>query len=146
MATLTDLATRMQAIAEVIPKNVNELKKKIVRTIVVDLVYVTPVDTSNALSKWTVDKSPITDRSFSPYFLGYKGSTQAQSAQEAVRDADQVLAGVKPGVPVYVGNAAPYIRKLNDEGSSRQEPAGFAQRAFLLGRKQLEGAIVTKLK
>lgn len=146
MADLADLATRMRNIAKVLPVNVNELKKQIVSTIVTDLIYVTPVDTSNALSKWKVGTSPITDPTFSPYFLGSHGSTYGASTQEAVADAKIVIDGLKPGVVAYIGNAAPYIRRLNDEGYSKQEPAGFVDRAKLLGRKAIVGAVVTRTK
>ncbi len=146
MADLNDLAVRMRATAKAIPVNANELKKKVIRTIINDLVYVTPVDTSNALSKWKVDKSPITDGTFQPYYLGKHGSTRDASAQEAISDAERVIDGLEPGQAAYVGNAAPYIRRLNDEGYSPQEPAGFVERAKLLGRKTLEGATVVRLK
>ena len=146
MATLTDLATRMRATAKAIPINTNELKKKVVETIETDLVYVTPVDTSNALSKWKVSTAPVTDATFSPYYLGSHGSTRDQSAQEAIADAKQVIDGLKPGEPAYIGNAAPYIRRLNDDGYSKQEPAGFVERAVLIGRKLIQGASVTKIK
>lgn len=146
MAELSDLAVRMRAIAKAIPENTNELKKQVIRTIESDLVYVTPVDTSNALSKWKVGTSQITDSSFSPYYLGSHGSTRDMSAQEAIADANQVIDGLKPGQVAYIGNAAPYIRRLNDDGYSKQEPAGFVERAVLIGRKLIQGAIVTKIR
>lgn len=128
----------MRALAASIPDKTNELKKQVVRTIETDLVYVTPVDTSQALSNWQVDVSPITTF-IPPHFPGELGSTQAQSAQEAVEDMERVLAGVKPGQAVFIGNAAPYIVRL-DQGYSQQEPAGFVDRAILLGRKVLQAA------
>lgn len=144
MASLSDLATRMQKLAVAIPNNVNELKKKIALTIENDLVYVTPVDTSQALSNWTVSLIPLTSDSFrAPYYPGEQGSTRGPSAQEAIDAAQAVLAGVKAGQAVYVGNAAPYIQRL-DEGYSSQEPAGFVSRAILLGRKVVESAQITK--
>jgi hypothetical protein len=142
MADLLDLAERMEAYAKAIPVNANELKKKIVRTVITDLIYVTPVDTSNALSKWKASLSPVDDATFQPYYLGSHGSTRDQSAQEAVADANLVIDGLQPGQAVFIGNAAPYIRRL-DEGYSKQEPAGFVARATLLGRKLLQGAKVT---
>lgn len=146
MGTLTDLAVRMRAIAKAIPENTNELKKHVIETIEADLVYVTPVDTSNALSKWKVDTAPITDTTFQPYYLGAHGSTRDQSAQEAIADAQRVIDGLKPGEAAYIGNAAPYIRRLNDDGYSKQEPAGFVERAVLIGRKLLQGASVVKIR
>ncbi len=146
MATLTDLAVRMRSLAKAIPENTNELKKRVIRTIEFDLVYVTPVDTSNALSKWKVGTSRITDRTFQPYYLGAHGSTRDQSAQEAIADANLVIDGLKPGQVAYIGNAAPYIRRLNEDGYSPQEPAGFVERSVLIGRKLIQGAVVTKIR
>lgn len=146
METLIDLAIRMRSIAKAIPINTNELKKKVLKTIENDLVYVTPVDTSNALSKWKVSTGPVTDTTFQPYYLGSHGSTRDSSAQEAIADANLVIDGLKPGEAAYIGNAAPYIRRLNDEGYSKQEPAGFVERATLLGRRSIQGASVVKIK
>jgi hypothetical protein len=146
MATLLDLSDRMRATAKAIPINVNALKQKVISTILNDLVYVTPVDTSNALSKWKVSIGPVTDSTFSPYYLGAHGSTRDQSAQEAIADAQPIIDGLVPGQAAYIGNAAPYIRRLNDDGYSPQEPAGFVERATLLGRKTLQGVSVTGIK
>lgn len=142
MATLEDLAVRMRDYAKAIPANANEVKKRVARTIINDLIYVTPVDTSNALSKWKASTSEVTDATFQPYYLGAHGSTRDQSAQEAVSDANVIIDGLQPGQPVFIGNAAPYIRRL-DDGYSKQAPAGFVARAVLIGRKLLENAKVT---
>lgn len=145
MATLTDLGARMRQKARDIPIQANELKKQVVISLVTDLVYVTPVDTSNALSKWDVATNPIFNQAFAPYYLGERGSTRGASAQAGIAEARQVLSSVKPGQPVYVGNAAPYIRKLNDEGSSKQEPAGFVERAKVVARSTI-GKVGLRLK
>lgn len=142
MADLLDLAERMATYAKAIPVNANELKKQVVRTIIADLVYVTPVDTSNALSKWKASTSPVDDNTFAPYYLGSHGSTRDSSAQEAIADANIVIDGLQPGQAVFIGNAARYIKRL-DEGYSKQEPAGFVARAVLIGRKLLQNGKVT---
>lgn len=142
MAELKDLAVRMRTIAAQIPINTNELKKQVVRTILNDLAYVTPVDTSQALSNWQVGLAPIATF-IPPHYPGERGSSQGQSAQEAIAEGETILAGVKAAQPVYVGNAAPYIVRLN-EGYSSQEPAGFVERAVILGRLEINKVKLTK--
>ncbi len=56
------------------------------------------------------------------------------SAAETINQARAVLATKKPGQKIYITNNLPYIRRLND-GYSKQAPAGFVERAVLIGRK-----------
>jgi hypothetical protein len=73
----------------------------------------------------------------SAYREGFAGSTQEASASEALFQGEHQLRLKKPGMPIYITNNAPYIRALND-GSSMQEPAGFVERAVLIGRRVVE--------
>lgn len=136
MGTLLDLANRLDKIAADIPKKINDGKKAVVFSIVNDLVWKTPVDTSNALSNWQVSIGQPINVEIDPYVPGYLGYTAAASANAALLVAKQVLNKVKPGERVYIVNNAPYISNLNN-GSSKQEPAGFVERAILLGRLEI---------
>jgi hypothetical protein len=143
MAELDRLAERMQELKQAIPQAASDLAAHIARTIQNDLVFVTPVDESTALSNWvlTVDEPWFVE--LSAYYLGESGSTQNQSINAALQQAERQLALKKPGMPIFITNNVPYIRALND-GSSAQAPAGFFERAVLLGRKAK--AVGLKLK
>lgn len=137
MATLLDLAQRMNKLAERIPQAANELKKEVVRVAQRDLVEVTPVDTSEALSNWFVHNEEPWRLALPPWVEGFAGSTQRASADIALQQGERVLAQSKPGMPIFLSNNAGHIRELND-GSSEQEPAGFVERAEALARHSIK--------
>jgi hypothetical protein len=72
---------------------------------------------------------------------GEFGSTQEASIRLALAQAEQQYKLKKPGEQIHITNNAPYIRQLND-GSSKQAPAGFVERAILIGRKVAENSKV----
>lgn len=132
--TLLDLANDVDRLAETIGQAASDHAVKTALTIVGDLVYHTPVDTSQALSNWDVTVGAPADDPHGPYFAGKHGSTLQQSAAQALTVAKQTLKDKKPGQPIFIANNLPYIVPLN-RGSSAQVPAGFVERAVLLGRK-----------
>ena len=132
--TLLDLANDVDKLGDQIAQAASDHAVKTALTIVGDLVYHTPVDTSQALSNWDVTIGAPADDPHGPYVAGKHGSTQQQSAAKALAQAKQTLKDKKPGQTIYIANNLPYIRRLND-GYSQQVPAGFVERALLLGRK-----------
>lgn len=137
MATLLDLANRLDKKAAAIGQAANLAKRRVAETILGDLVYATPVDTSKALSNWQVSLDTPVASSIAPYYPGSKGSTRATSAAQALSVGRAILATVKPGQRVFISNVLPYIVRLNDD-YSKQAPAGFVERSALIGRKFLE--------
>lgn len=105
--------------------------------IVRDLTVHTPVDTTRALSNWIVSIGQRDPSYIDPWVPGFAGSTKAASAAEVMALARLILKSRKPGQPIYISNNAPYIRRLN-EGYSKQEPAGFVERAVIVGRRELK--------
>ena len=134
--TLLDLANSLERRVKGLDKQASEAAVQVALTILGDLVFVTPVDSSQALSNWQVSLDAPVDDKISPHFPGEKGSTQRSSANAALAAARGVLAGKKAGDTIYITNVLPYIRRLND-GYSGQAPAGFVQRALLVGNKRL---------
>lgn len=104
------------------------------------LVYITPVDTSEALSNWQVFLGNPAPDNLPPYFLGAKGSTRGASAREAISEAAAELAFKKPEQFVFISNLAPHIGKL-DQGWSSQFPGGFVPRALLAFRVAVQEAV-----
>lgn len=131
---LLDLATSLEKKAKAIDEAASKLAVDTALTIVGDLAFKTPVDTSQALSNWIVTlETPSSDK-IKPHFPGEGGSTQKASAAETINQARKITAGKKPGQRIFITNNLPYIRRLND-GYSKQAPAGFVERAVLIGRK-----------
>lgn len=143
MTKLRNLAANLRKRVGEIDKQANQLAIRTAETIVGDLVQVTPVDTSQALSNWQVGVGAKPDDSIGPYFPGEGGSTQSASASAALDAARQVLRTKKPGQTIYISNVLRYIGRLN-EGSSSQAPAGFVERAVLLGRKYVQRSKLRK--
>lgn len=132
--SLLDLAASLEKKARAIDEAASKLAVDTALTIVGDLAFKTPVDTSQALSNWIVTlETPSSDK-IKPHFPGEGGSSQKSSAGETINQARAVLTKKKPGQKIYITNNLPYIRRLND-GYSKQTPAGFVERAVLIGRK-----------
>lgn len=134
---LFDLAASFDAKAAAVEAQASKAAVEVALAIIDDLVYVTPVDTSQAISNWNVNLGSSVVGTHGPYYPGMFGSTHHQSAQEAIAQAKAALANKKPGVPIYITNNLSYIRKLND-GSSKQAPAGFVERSVIVGRNILK--------
>lgn len=130
------LANRLEKRAEQIKVEASNAAVSAAMTIVGDLAFTTPVDTSEAVSNWQVTLGSPTSSNIAPHFPGELGSTRNASAAETIAQAKATLSGKKPGQPIYITNNTPYISDLNN-GTSRQQPAGFVERAVLLGRLQL---------
>lgn len=132
MATLKQLAARLNKLADNADQLADEAKARVALAIVKQLVADTPVDTSQALSNWRVGTGS-TPPAIPPYYAGAQGSTRAASLAAAISAAEAAIAANKSADVLVIFNAVPYIRRLN-EGSSRQAPAGFIEKAVLAGR------------
>lgn len=131
MATLKDLAKRLNKLADSADDYAAEAVAIYALEIVRALLPVTPVDTSQALSNWRVGTgtaSPIP-----PHVPGEDGSTAVASLAQALADAEDAIRAHKGARALVIFNSVPYIRRLN-EGHSAQAPAGFIERATLAGR------------
>lgn len=136
MKTLSDLSKNLDVINKNFHNNINNLAKIVAKTIHNDLLNKTPVDTSNALSNWIVSAGVLTLEEIDPFYIGIKGSTQLLSIRAASIVADIEINNKKPMEPIFISNSVPYIKDL-DSGASKQEPAGFVNRAVELGRLSL---------
>lgn len=137
--SLLDLANSLEQRAAKLDDEACRVAVYIAETIVADLAYKTPVDTSQALSNWQVSLGSPVDSKIPPYYPGEGGSTRNSSAQSTIDTAKNLLKQKRPGVTIYISNVLPYIRRLND-GYSKQAPAGFVERAVLIGRKTIKKA------
>lgn len=136
---LKDLAKRLRKRADDLPEAANRVAKQVAQTIVNDLAHVTPVDTSQAISNWQLGIDDRPDTPIEPHYPGERGSTYSASASQTIEEAEAELKTKQPGQTIYISNVLRYIGRLN-EGSSAQAPAGFVERAVLLGRLVVDKA------
>jgi hypothetical protein len=127
----------MTQLAADIPQRANVVKVAAATAIVVDLIQVTPVDSSKALSNWQVGLGSKVQGTVDALQPGKKGSTHEAAIADAISLAYSILSRAKPGESIWISNNLPYIQRL-DEGYSTQAPAGFVDRAVLIGRKTVQ--------
>ena len=137
MANLANLAKQMKKLAASLQSEASRCALEVGEAVVEDLAHKTPVDTSNALSNWLGALESPNLSVVKPHLLGRRGSTQLLSARGTVEAFKIDTENKKPGQAIFISNSVDYIRKLN-EGSSKQEPAGFVHRAFLIARKKVK--------
>lgn len=134
---LLDLAESLEKRLKKINLLGSEVAKKLALDIVKELVILTPVDTSKALSNWVVSLGKNSNSEIEAYFPGVFGSTKNSSAAKTVNEAEYTLGAKKPKETIYITNNTKYIRKLN-EGGSKQAPAGFVEMAVFVGKKKMK--------
>ena len=137
MATLLDLADRMKQVKASLSEQASLCARQGALAIVSNLANSTPVDTSAALSNWQVSLENPNYNWIAPHVLGHKGSTQLASIRATIEEAKYNLENKKPGQIIYISNNAEYIIELNN-GSSKQAPAGFVERAILVGKQTVK--------
>jgi len=136
---LRDLAKSMRARAEGLDNLASDIAKAGVEAMLVEMVDVTPVDESTALSNWQVNLGNRAADELPAYVLGERGSTRAASANQTLAEGRAELQYKKPGQPIFLSNLTPYIGDL-DDGSSRQFPGGFVPRALIIFRLAVQEA------
>jgi len=124
MATLGANATR----------NADRTVRKVVMAVDQTVVMATPVDKGRARGNWIAAlDAAVTEPT----------ETLSPSGAEAIAQAAGVAAAYDGDLhaEVHITNNLPYIEPLND-GTSRQAPAGFVQRAVRAGASAVRGAKV----
>jgi len=126
--TLLDLSKSLEKRALSFEAKFTANLNKIALQVLDDLIKVTPVDTSRALSNWRIGIGEPPSGFIEAYFEGSEGSTQMSSAKQAYEIGRFDVSLRKFGEPIYISNTAPYIVDL-DRGNSTQFAGGFAERA-----------------
>lgn len=137
MATLLDLATRLEKRASTLRQEASDSALAVAAVCLEHLVNETPVDSSKALSNWQVRIGTAASGSIDAYYLGTQGSTAAESAANALLVGRAILKGKLPGQAIYLSNTLPYIQRLND-GYSAQAPKGYVEACVLLARTTIK--------
>lgn len=156
MADMTDLADFMDSF---LTRNAaaylaNAVAVRAAQAITDDLAMSTPADVGDALSNWQVTLNAPAAKVVGAYAPSPKGRmvrgqwqhrvppslTIAANAPQVIAKARAVLAGKRPGQPIFITNNADYIKELN-QGSSTQAPADFVGRASIVGEKAIQQAL-----
>lgn len=136
---LRDLAKSMRARAEGLDDLASNIAKAGVEAMLEEMVDVTPVDESTALSNWQVNLGNRAADEIPAYVRGRGGSTRGASGNQALAEGRAELQYKKPGQPIFLSNLVPYIGDL-DDGSSAQFPGGFVPRALIVFRLAVQDA------
>lgn len=140
MGTLKGLAARMNAKADEIEDLASEAAVWFAKYLVADLIRITPVDTSRALSNWLVSLGSPSNIGTIDFVPGIAGSTEATNTANAIARAHRALDAKLPGQVIYLSNVVRYIVYLN-QGTSGQAPAMFVENAILRAKVALRNKI-----
>jgi hypothetical protein len=146
MATLRQAASRLEKISTALEADVNQLATDIVSGVAGELARNTPVDTALARSNWiTSTGAPHVGVLFpykpypSRYSRGPRGGRRTGgnfreriNTNSVIEQARVAMIRRRPDETIYITNNVDYIGHLND-GKSQQAPAGFVQRAVIVG-------------
>lgn len=131
MAGLREFGQNMKKHGENVEKNATALVRKCALAVDASVVIATPVGEGRARGNWQVAlNAPATGE------LDVKDPSGAG----AIAQGKAVIAGYqRSGGSINITNNLPYIGRLND-GWSAQAPAGFVQKAVLVGIAAIRGA------
>lgn len=142
---LSSLARSMRRRAQGLDEFGNQLAKDGVDAALREMVSVTPVDTSEAISGWQVGVGAKPVAILPPHFAGRRGSTRGASSAKSVDDGLAELKIKPAGTPVFLSNTARHIVDL-DTGTSTQFAGGFIPRAMIVLRAAVQATAKRLLK
>lgn len=137
---LSTLARSMRSRAQGLDELGNQIKREGVEAMLREMVSVTPVDTSEAISGWQVGAGVKPVAILPPHFAGRRGSTRGASSDKSIDEGLSELTLAQPGKPVYLSNTARHIGDL-DRGTSVQFAGGFVPRALIVFRLAAKAAM-----
>jgi hypothetical protein len=148
--TLGRFVQRMNTLADRLENNTATLKKQVGQAVVRRAVRLTPVDEGDARSNWQA-KFGSPPQGVRPAFVPGSKLGRGEKANEAFTNAAYSARMISTPQPIafaqtlYIVNNVRYISELND-GSSRQQAAGFVERAVDAGRRRARKGITLRRK
>lgn len=141
MADLRQFAGRIRVMGKRLEENADALTRKTALAVDGAVVIATPVDEGRARSNWQVNLDGPAQGTIPAYEPGQEGSTGGANSRAAVEQGKSVIGQYKGGTgsAIHITNNLPYIKRLND-GWSGQAPAGFVEKAVLVGVAAVQGA------
>ena len=111
-----------------LPNDVNQIKIDSSIQTFNKLMRVTRVDTTKAISNWTIQTPYRENVQREAYFPGKGRSTFSQSFALASRREPPKAMRAKPGMPIYISNDLDYVEnKLNPEDRYVEKGTAYAQ-------------------
>lgn len=139
MAGLREFSGRIRIRAKRIEENAEALVRKVAVAVDTAVVVATPVDEGRARSNWQVGIGEAPEGVRDAYVPGKDGDTGAANAQQAIEQGKRIIKFYSKGNTIHITNNLPYIQRLND-GWSAQAPAGFVEKAVVIGVAAAQGA------
>jgi hypothetical protein len=136
MTTLGSLEKTLQDYQKKIDKRVSEICQKVANTVLESVVLNTPVDTSQALSNWQVTFLKPSAGTRTAYYVGSRGSTEAESASQTLAVGRNRIKLKSKGESLFISNQLDYILKL-EYGNRFSKPGMFAAKAVQKGLEVL---------
>jgi len=151
--TLEELAVQMEQLPSRIEAASSQVAKDVATAVAFDLFNVTPVDVGDAMSSWivTVGQPAFENRkAFAPSPKGRMiGGRWTHTVDPTITFQNNIgpamdvtkttLSAKAPGEPIYINSNNEYIGVL-DSGTSEQQPAGFIDRALIVGKSVASSA------
>src|SRR3990167_418826 len=139
-----ELATRLEVYASSVASNSTRVVMEAATAALDAVVRATPVDKGDAKSNWLIGLNSPRDGEVIPaYASGRHGSTAGacEAGAMAAGRAEIAKYRARGAGSIWLSNSVPYIRKLTDEGWSRQQPGGgWAEAAILSAADQVRNA------
>lgn len=132
---LEGFSKRIKIRAARVEANTNVLVRKCALLVDTAVVMQTPVDTGRARANWQVS---IGGEEGPGGVLPAPASPGA-GAEEALGKGRSAIMQYQGSGTIHITNNLPYIKRL-DEGSSKQAPAGFVEKAIVAGVAAAQGA------
>jgi hypothetical protein len=146
VASPSQFNRNMRRLGSNVAKNADALVRKCALAVDATVVLATPVDTGRARSNWQVELNAPAEGAREAYSPGKGRSTEGANTRAAIEQGKQVIATYNKGSSrdrsIHITNNLPYIGKLND-GHSAQAPAGFVEKAVMVGVNAIKGARIT---
>lgn len=133
----------MRQRAKNVSLNADQIVRKCALAIDGAVVIATPVDTGRARSNWQVENNGPNPTTIQPYSPGREGSTGGANSRAAIEQGKAKIAAYKgsaSGGSIHITNNLSYIGRLNN-GSSKQAPAGFVEKAMLIGINAIKNRV-----
>ena len=146
MPSLLKFSKKMPVVARRVTSNLAKKKKRIALSVHEAVAEGTPVDKGVARSNWQVEIGHSSNTFLPAYSPGrHLGRGEKSNLAGAKTQARIALAKpVSPGLPIHITNNTPYIRLLNDKGTSAQSASFFVQTAIMKALATTKGIRVLR--
>lgn len=135
MGDLDSFSKRIRILGKRVEENSDALVRKVAVAIDTTVVLATPVDTGRARSNWQVGIGAAPTGTLDSYGAGSSANVAIANGKRVIQQYNERHAGKY----IHITNNLPYIVPLNN-GHSAQAPAGYVEKAVVVGVATVQGA------